>query len=1320
MGARRALAVIVRASAIVLAVLLVAAAAALWWAGQTTSFLRFALQQVEQASDGAFEASGVRGTLLGGFHVDSMRWRDAQRAVDLRDVTVAWRAAGLLRRELRFTRVEIAQASVTLAAGTGEPPSPPRSLRLPAGMRIDALGIGRLTVVAGGQDPVELEQVSFSGRYRAGAYRIVHLAATSPRWGEARLRGTLGDEPPFALEANASVMARIDGGRPLPRVQVLADGTLEQFSLVAQALSPSPAAVAGEAGAARPVWIGIDTDVRPFASDISGRFSPIAIVFDAVEPAQLGFVDAPLARLSGSANVRIEDERIAGEVELRNALAGAIDRNAVPMQRLQASFGWSGSRLVLRSIDAALPASAAVQGEASVDFGRSVVLFGRSLPGVQADLAVRDIDLSQIATTLQPTRLRGEVRVEDATFEVALEDAGRADVGVHARVRVDGDVLRIERARMRTSAGVLTASGTATTSSPHRIELDGRFTDLDPAAAARLAQTLVAPAGASTGAAGGTNAPGGADATAGAFGLSPETLARLGGRLTGSWSARGQAWPDPQLRTRLAVERGTLDGQALRLDWNATVTRDRVSEAVVDVASGGLRVRADGSLGRADDRLRFTAMARSLRRFDERASGSLRAEGELRGGWRGAALGIVGDVSGERLEWNGLGRIGAVSGRIELPELDRGHIGFDIVARALQWEDRQADRLRLQADGSVEAHTLRFEIEGPGYRGRSSAQGGIERGPGVDWSWQGAIETLVAEAPLAAQLQGPMPLRIDPGGVSAGPATLGAEGATLRLGALTLRDGAIDTRGEVEALPLGRWVERFTRSDAIRNAEEQLADIVLGAQWNLNGTAVSTLSGKVTMRLVAGEASEAGGRADVSLDEGRLDGTVDLRIPTLAFANRSIGPEWAVAGRLRFSGTVTGTIDAPLLHGDLVGRDLALLQHALGWRFTGGTLDARFDGERLDVRQLRLESGGGSIAMTGSLLLDPMRGDFRLRADRLPVPIGPGERVIVSGDSVIVSRGSTFEWSGKIRADEGLIELRGGDAPRLPDDVVILGRESAARSDDAAKPAEDAARGFNLVADLELDLGRRLRVRGSGIDVLLEGTLRVRGNVPSDPQGYGTVSVREGTYTAYGKELEITRGRVIFDGPLDNPSLDIRAMRGGQPVHAGVELTGTVLSPRVRLVSVPEVPDVEKLSWLVLGVGTGGAGDAAQLAALRAAAATLLGSGDNGPTGGLTRALGLDILTLRSASTGGVFDPDFGATFPGQPSTAGGVQSGAAQSVVAIGKRLSSRVLVTYEQGLRGVWSLLRVQYDITERLSVRAQAGTDTALDLLYSFFFD
>jgi len=55
-----------------------------------------------------------------------------------------------------------------------------------------------------------------------------------------------------------------------------------------------------------------------------------------------------------------------------------------------------------------------------------------------------------------------------------------------------------------------------------------------------------------------------------------------------------------------------------------------------------------------------------------------------------------------------------------------------------------------------------------------------------------------------------------------------------------------------------------------------------------------------------------------------------------------------------------------------------------------------------------------------------------------------------------------------------------------------------------------------------------------------------------------------------------------------------------------------------------------------------------------------------------------------------------------------------------VGKRLTSRLFVTYEQSLRGVWNILKLQYEITNRLSLSVQAGSDSAADLLWFFPFD
>ncbi|MCO5101198.1 MAG: translocation/assembly module TamB domain-containing protein [Burkholderiaceae bacterium] len=1406
MAARDALRWGTRALGVVLALLLIGATAALWWVGQSTSFLRWSLARAVQASDGALEVGTVRGTLLGGFRIDSLRWSDPTRDVQLDGLDVALRPAALLRGVARAGRIEIARAQVVLRPDGDDAGALPESLELPIDVRVDALGIGRLTIVpdaAGTAQAIVLDRVSFAGRYRNGAYRIDRFAVSSPAWGEAAVQGTLGATAPFDLEAVLELAPQVElASRPslsLPRVRLLADGALADFSVVAQALPPAEPPSS--------VWIGLETRVRPFAPQLSEKLAPVELAFDAVEPSQFGLRDVPEARLSGSATLRLLEEGFEGELRLENANPGPLDGGRVPLRTLQGRFSWASSVLALRELQASLSGDASIDGTFTIDFGRPLAAFGHSIPAVRGEARLRAVDLSALQTQLEKTRLGGTVRAGGDRLELDLADASRENIGLAATLQIDGTTLRIDSAQLRSAVGTLTASGSATMAQPWNVDLAGRFVELAPARVeALLARLSVLDA--------------------------PTRLQQWDGSIGGNWSARGRAWPDPALETTLAVESGELAGRSLRLKWHGDVSTTRIAKVAASLDYGGAQASLQGDLGGRDDRLRFSARVAELRSFDARATGSASAQGELRGGWHDSALGLVGRVSGRGLGWEDALRIASFDGRVDVPDLSRGRVDIELRAQRLVAAGRRVDRASARVDGDIGAHAVRIEAAGPDFSARLSAEGALarandgasargrdslpERGRGEAlvrgrdealvrgrdealvrgrdggaWRWEGRLVDVEADRPIALRLVGPAPLRADGRGFSLGDSEWRIDGAALNLALLSWSEGSFAARGAAAALPVGRWVLRFAPDAAVEQAEAQLEALSLDAQWDLHGEELANSSGRVHVVLQGGSTDGQRGEADIALDEGRLGGRIDLDVPTLAFANRIIGPEWAVAGRLRFTGELGGTIRAPRVNGDLEGRSLALRQRELGWRLTDGALQARFEGDRLVLRQLRLESGDGAIAMSGTLLLDGLQGDFELRADRLPVPLGPGERIVVSGINAITSRGTALRWSGKLRVDEGRIELRGGEAPRLPDDVVIVGKdgeapaakataavaeepeagakkpeagakkpeagakkpeagakkpeagakkpeagakkpEAVARKPEAVakkpeavakKPAGDnveadgGADGLRVAADLELDLGDKLRVRGSGVDVLLAGSLELRGVLPAQPLAYGTVRVAKGTYSAYGQELQITRGRVIFDGPIDNPVIDIVAMRLGTPVKAGVAVTGTVLSPRVRLVSEPEVPDAEKLSWLVLGVGFDDARSGAQMAALRAAAASLMGSG--GGAGGLAHSLGLDVLTIRGASSGDAFDPDFGAAFPGQ-STSGAPATGAAQNVVALGKRLSSRVLVTYEQGLRGVWNLLRIQYEITDRLSVRAQTGTDTALDLLYSFSFD
>jgi translocation and assembly module TamB len=231
---------------------------------------------------------------------------------------------------------------------------------------------------------------------------------------------------------------------------------------------------------------------------------------------------------------------------------------------------------------------------------------------------------------------------------------------------------------------------------------------------------------------------------------------------------------------------------------------------------------------------------------------------------------------------------------------------------------------------------------------------------------------------------------------------------------------------------------------------------------------------------------------------------------------------------------------------------------------------------------------------------------------------------------------------------------------------------------------------------VQLDLGRDLEVRGYGVEGKLTGKLQVKTTQDGELRAYGRIETLNATLLAYGQRLQVDPGIAIFDGPLDNPALQITAWRRNQQVEAGVQISGTARAPRVQLVSQPPVPVGERLSWLVLGRAPGEASKA-DLGLLQAAAGALLARGDQVPLDRrIARAFGLDEISLRGSGEVG-------------------------DRVVAVGKRLSDRLYVSYEQGLGVVASsLVKLDLALTQRLSVRTETGTSSGVGLFYRFSWD
>lgn len=430
-----------------------------------------------------------------------------------------------------------------------------------------------------------------------------------------------------------------------------------------------------------------------------------------------------------------------------------------------------------------------------------------------------------------------------------------------------------------------------------------------------------------------------------------------------------------------------------------------------------------------------------------------------------------------------------------------------------------------------------------------------------------------------------------------------------------------------------------------------------------------------------------------------LQGVIEARVDQLGVWGTWLPPGWRLNGQLHTSATLAGRLDAPQLRGRMRGSGLGL-RHALhGVNLAEGELDIDLQGDTARIQQLRLRGGDGWLTVRGDAELgEQPQLRLQLAAERFRLLGRVDRRIVTTGQAELRLHQRTLQVGGGFRVDDGWIDVSRGDAPTLDADVRIAPSGQGVTppgpptpKTTEGRPPEGAATEMRVNVDLALDLGQALRLQGRGLDTGLRGQLRL-----TSPAGQaalrGTVRTSGGTYAAYGQKLDIERGHLHFDGPVSDPRLDVLAIRPNLDVRAGVSIAGTALSPRVRLYSEPDLPEMEKLSWLVLGRGPEGLGRTDTALLQRAAVALLAGDGA-APTDALFGALGLTEFSVRQ-SDGDVRD-----------------------TVVTLGKQLSRRWYVGYERSVNatvGTWQLV---YRVARRFTLRAQTGQENSLDAIWSW---
>jgi len=470
-----------------------------------------------------------------------------------------------------------------------------------------------------------------------------------------------------------------------------------------------------------------------------------------------------------------------------------------------------------------------------------------------------------------------------------------------------------------------------------------------------------------------------------------------------------------------------------------------------------------------------------------------------------------------------------------------------------------------------------------------------------------------------------------------------------------------------------------------------LTDLRLGLDAN-NGTWSFTqaLAGK-TLGVAAGAVVvRTTPQATWPAPETPIQGVLEVQVANLGTWGPWVPAGWRLTGALRTSASIGGRFGAPEYTGEVRGSGIGVRNFLQGVNVTDGDVVIVLQGPTARIERFTAKAGAGTVKLEGNASLgEAPKALLKLEADKFQLLGRVDRRIVTSGQAQMQLDRTTLALDGKFGIDEGLIDFTRSDAPALSDDVEVI----RGKRDPNAEPVPNAnpAPGHTIKLDLQVSLGQQLRVRGRGLDSGLRGELRITS--PSNRLAIaGTVRAVDGTYAAYGQKLVIDRGLISFNGPVENPRLDIEATRPNSDVRVGVQVSGTALNPRIRLFSEPEMPEIDKLSWLVLGRATDGLGRTDTALLQRAALALLAGEGES-KTSQLTKAIGLDDLSLRQ--------------------TEGEVR----ETVISMGKQLSRRWYVGYERSLNattGTWQLI---YRIARRFTLRAQTGQDTAIDAIWTW---
>ena len=785
--------------------------------------------------------------------------------------------------------------------------------------------------------------------------------------------------------------------------------------------------------------------------------------------------------------------------------------------------------------------------------------------------------------------------------------------------------------------------------------------------------------------------------------LSKQWPGQISARLSLDAEAKAKTTPFDFTLDKLA---GTLRGFPLQGEAKGSWEQNLLALDKLQLAVGGTEVSAHGKLAQQWD-LTFQAHSDDLKSLLPDAKGKFDLNGQLTGTPTLPRLILAGEAS--QLAY-AKESIGALKLKLDLGLARNAVAQINLQLAEVQTHAGHWNSMRLQVAGSNAAQQASLDASDAISSLHAQWHGKFE-----PWRWQGSLEQLtLSQIDVGKwELQQPVSIALAKNLVSVSSLCLAQatshlcsqiqwnhshrqariDGTAVRLSLFEpwlpqniQLGGQLDVQGVMDLTAhdtlQGKLVVHSTDKSIVIGLRDNTQQITLGAS-SLTATLDSKgLHAALHLPLSAGggiesEASMSGWSPQNGFPRTQaITASLTLDHIPAEMISRFSSELTSAKGYLQADLHVNGSLGKPNLRGTAQWHEGSLLLPVVGVNvhdIQAELKSAQFN--KLDFK-LQARSGKGDMQLDGHIRLDPGRGwptQATLTSHDLEVSNIPEAYVLIDSKLKLRVQGNNMNIDGDITVPRASFKphtLPQGTVPVSPDIVIIH----------AEKQTEKPTR-WLITSHLRVQLSDQVDFNGFGIRGKLRGMVMLNAEPGQLVMAQGEISIVDGVYRMSGQDLMIRRGRMIFSNTfIDDPALDVEAVRNIENVTAGVRLKGTLKQPQLSIFSEPGMPETQALSYLILGHSSSQNTTAEGNSISNTATALGFVAGDYLEKG-IGGRLGLDELRLDVNET-------------------------TQNTSLMLGKYLSPHLIVRYYNGIAESSHLLQLEYQLSNRVQIQTESG--------------